>query len=308
MLAFESIRIWYQNERRELLVSFATSLTVHIVVLAAWILFGLYTLGLHRMAVEAVEEDLLAARQEPPLLFVEVMPEQAVEEVPEEAKHYSYANARAANPDAEIDSNQPKVVGEQEILPKTEEEAPSPAESLQPTPEEEPTPELVPEEPKPREPDPVGDLAMVNPEPKPIFRSRPRTLVEARLRRGITRARKMNQEGGVRRRGTVSLDVKSTPFGAYDREVINAIQERWYQLLDESAFVTRTGRVILEFRMHRDGRITDMEVIKQDVGEVLTLYCRRAISDPAPYAEWSPDMIRIIGKDYREVKFTFYYL
>jgi hypothetical protein len=118
----------------------------------------------------------------------------------------------------------------------------------------------------------------------------------------------MRQEGGVRRRGMVALDAKATPFGAYDAAVVAAIQQRWYDILDESAFITRSGKVGIEFRMHYDGRITDLKVVEQDVGELLTLFCRKAISDPAPFAPWPSDMRRMIGRDYRDVKFTFYYL
>ena len=67
------------------------------------------------------------------------------------------------------------------------------------------------------------------------------------------------------------------------------------------------GRVTLEFRLNYDGRITDMRVIENGVDEVLSVLCQRAITDPSPYAPWPSDMRRLIGADYREVRFTFYY-
>jgi outer membrane biosynthesis protein TonB len=188
----------------------------------------------------------------------------------------------------------------------------------------EPAPEPVaanPPQPKPAEPErpqPRGDLALAKPTPapeptpaEPAPRPRARTLVEARTRQGLMTGEKMRQEGGVRRRALMSsLDVKATPFGAYDAAVIAAIQKRWYDLLDESSFAPRTGKVAIEFRMHYDGRITDLKIVEVEpgVGELLALYCRRAISDPAPFAPWPSDMRRMIGRDYRDVKFSFFYL
>jgi len=32
-----------------------------------------------------------------------------------------------------------------------------------------------------------------------------------------------------------------------------------------------------------------------------------AIVDPAPYREWPDDMRRLVGEDYRDIKFNFFY-
>jgi membrane protein involved in colicin uptake len=117
----------------------------------------------------------------------------------------------------------------------------------------------------------------------------------------------MKQEGGVHERGTLSLDVARTPFGSYDAALIAAVQQRWYDLLDATRFAQRSGKVVLEFRLYYDGRITDMKVDGNEVGEMLGLLCQRAITDPAPFAQWPSDMRRAIGKNYRDVMFTFYY-
>ena len=37
------------------------------------------------------------------------------------------------------------------------------------------------------------------------------------------------------------------------------------------------------------------------------LICESAIREPSPYAPWPDEMRRIIGANYREVTFTFYY-
>lgn len=177
-----------------------------------------------------------------------------------------------------------------------------------------------------------GDLAMAKPVATPLpldgsalnskgsetteSRPRPRSLAEAKARQAaiappepqIT-GEKMLQEGGVKRFDiSSSLDVKATPFAAYDAEIIAAIQSQWYALLEARDFARdRTGKVVVEFRLHFDGRVTDMKTSEQNVGDYLDLICQRAVMNPAPYRKWPSDMRRLNGKDFRDVRFTFYY-
>src|SRR6185503_16739695 len=135
---------------------------------------------------------------------------------------------------------------------------------------------------------------------------RPRTLQEARARNQLA-GQKTKVDSGTKIRGRVSLDVKVTPFSSYDAAFIAAVQQRWYDLLDTSQFAQRSGKVVLEFKLTYDGRITDLKTSDNEVGEILALLCQRAILDPAPYARWPDDMRRMIGANFREVTFTFYY-
>ncbi|RME90420.1 MAG: hypothetical protein D6766_13280 [Verrucomicrobia bacterium] len=201
-----------------------------------------------------------------------------------------------------------------------------PPDLVQTAPEEttppEPEPETLPEPEPPPEP---GDLAMLasaprasaqlphpsQPEPAP---ERPRTLAEAMARRGLNPdsaliGRKYRQEGGVKRFALESsLDVQGSPLGDYDRRFVAAVQESWYALLREQRYsLDRVGRVVLKFRLTRDGRITHLQVEESDVGDVYTTICQLAVTRPAPYDPWPADMARLIGNDYREIRFTFYY-
>lgn len=139
--------------------------------------------------------------------------------------------------------------------------------------------------------------------------SRPRTLAQVFEQSPQLRGEKFKQDGGVKKRGvTASLDVRASTFGAYDRAVIQAIEERWFQLLEENAFSgERVGKVILEFKLHSDGNVTDMKVVETSVGEVLALLCRRAVTDPSKYEKWPSDMRLLYSSGFREVRFTFYY-
>ena len=264
-----------------------------------------------------------AARQpdkprEAPLMFVEVNPNLPPVEPPKDAKYYAAQNSRASNPEPDQETNVPKITGEQDKVMRTEDsERPKP-QPLQPAP---PPPEPAEEEEvKPKATLRPGDLAMAKPEdstrqgeskPAP---PRPRTLAEARAQLAQqqplkTAGQRARQDGGVRQRNVMStLDAVGSPFGVYDAAIVAAIQNRWYNLLDERSYASdRTGKVVLEFRLNYDGRITDMRVVEHTVDEILSLLCQKAVLDPSPYAKWPSDMRRMAEADYREVRFTFYY-
>lgn len=97
-------------------------------------------------------------------------------------------------------------------------------------------------------------------------------------------------------------------FLAYDKALIQSIQENWYALMENhSAVKQKTGRVRLQFRLFSDGHITDIKVVENTLGIKLALLCQAAVLAHAPYAAWPEDMVRMIGANYRVVEFTFYY-
>ncbi len=252
--------------------------------------------------------------REIPLVFVDVDPSQAAKDAPKDPKYYSAFNSRAANPDVQIESNVPKVDGKQDKVIKPTDNFNPKAFPLQPAPRAETSQEEI--KPQPDSPFKSGDLVKAKASDSPVVgeqpeqKARPRTIQEA-LARPENRAllgEKMKQEGGVPNRGQVAFDAKGTPFGLYDRNFIDAVSRRWYDLIDQNKQIgARTGKVVLDFRLNYNGRITDMKLAEQDVGDFLAMLCERAVLDPSPFDQWPSDMRRLNGGDYREVRFTFYY-
>jgi hypothetical protein len=255
--------------------------------------------------------------QEAPLMFVNVSPNQAPVEPPKNAKYYAAQSTRAANPDAERDADTPKISGTQEHVMRTEDSQPSKAQPLQPA-LPQPT-KAAPDETPPQSTPPPGSLTMGKTDDHPqkadeTPQPKPRRIAEALARlaqKDPSRAarEKIKQDGGVRQRNVASsLDAIGSPFGVYDAAIVAAIENRWFGLLDERAYASdRSGRVVLEFRLNYDGRVTDMKVVENSVDEILCLLCQKAILDPSPYARWPSDMRRQMNEDYREIRFTFYY-
>jgi hypothetical protein len=253
----------------------------------------------------------------PPLVFIDVTESQATTEAPEKADFYSSKNSMAANTEAEQETGIPQIQGTQTQVAKTD-PAPRREEFLPLQParpiEAQPAPEVREEEKARPKPIP-GDLELSKPEPelKPNIgqepRTRPRTIKEALARKQATATpgEAMKQEGGVRRRLDIaSLDAVATPFGAYDAALVQAVSQRWYSLLDQRYASDGRGKVVLQFVLHQDGRITDMRVADNSAGEVLGLICQKAVLDPAPFAAWPQEMRRILGEK-RNIQFTFYY-
>jgi hypothetical protein len=166
----------------------------------------------------------------------------------------------------------------------------TPGETDKPTPQKDIPPTPTPDQPQPQQ-------------------DRPRTLRQALAQRDQLPGPQMQQDGGVPRRAMwSSLDVKATAFGDYDRELIEAVQQRWDDLLDNHRYAEdRDGKVILRFKLKPDGTVIEMQTLENNVGEVLGYLCQEAIEEAAPFAKWPPDMVRMIGTNYRDITFTFYY-
>jgi len=257
--------------------------------------------------------------QEAPLMLVEVTPEQATTEPPKDAKYYSSLNAKAANPEPDTSADVPKITGKQTQVVRTEDVSPQKFAPLQPSKPTAPAKEEEQPEQKAKPKPAVGDLALAKPEDKPEDKPRgdegeakqpkPRTVKEAMARQQNRRlvGEKMKQEGGVQRRGGISFDTRSTPYGEYDDALIQAIQDHWYSLLEQRDYASDSrGKVVLKFVLHYDGRVSDMAIAENTAGEVLGLICRKSVEDNSPFASWPSDMRRMLG-DLRHIQFTFYY-
>lgn len=232
--------------------------------------------------------------QEPPVEFA--MAEQPTVTPPEHAKYYGPQSSRAAD-NTHDNQEQAKINGTQTEIVKTEDESRQNPNQLQPQP------------PAPEQPHVVvdpGELMLAkNAETPPATRPQKLSQVKPHTLPGL----KMMQNGGVARVALApSLDVKASPYGQYDQKFIEAVQQRWYDLLDSQMFaLDRTGKVVLRFHLNYDGTISDMTVVENTVGELLGHVCEDAIHDPAPYAPWSDEMRHQIGNTSREITFTFYY-
>lgn len=113
---------------------------------------------------------------------------------------------------------------------------------------------------------------------------------------------------GVNRAGAVGLDARFSHYGDYAQRMLEAVQSSWWSIIERSKFegVTR-GRVTVRFRLHRDGTVTDAEIIRNEVTRVMSLACKDAVMAPAPYDVWRADMVAMYGEsDTVTINFLYY--
>lgn len=97
-------------------------------------------------------------------------------------------------------------------------------------------------------------------------------------------------------------------MGAYHKALLRALEGRWIELLEQRNYVPqKAGTVVLEFKLHKDGRVTDMKVVDSTVNEVLCLICQKSVLDLCPFAHWSKEMQKSIGAEQCTLTLTFKY-
>jgi hypothetical protein len=98
------------------------------------------------------------------------------------------------------------------------------------------------------------------------------------------------------------------PFKVSDQAIDDAITRKWNSLLDShKGLYSRLGIVVLEFHFTSDGKITDIKVLENTVGQLQKFVCEEAVLKSGPYPPWPEDMKRMVGVNYRIFKFTFIY-
>jgi outer membrane biosynthesis protein TonB len=262
-------------------------------------------------------------QQEPPLMFVDVSSAQSTPEAPKTAKYYSDKNSKAANTEPDKETGAPNITGTQTEMVKTEDVPRETRVPLQPAPPPRPAQQAqeAQEEVVAKPAQAPGDVTMAKPDPEPKkdesqatkpVHTRPRLLAQVQPQpppqENRLAGQKMKQEGGVHRIDMPSLDTEATPLGLYDRALIDAVANCWYGLLDAQAYaLDYRGKVMLEFQLHSDGRVSDIKIAENTTGEsVPGLLCQTAIDKPNPYAAFPPEVRRIVGET-RHIQFTFYY-
>jgi hypothetical protein len=112
---------------------------------------------------------------------------------------------------------------------------------------------------------------------------------------------------GVSRAGVTAFNVEASPFGAYDKKVIKAIQSRWYQLIDRYGIYESTATVTVYFELFDDGQVKNVKTVEGTDNSILSLFCEKAIIESGPFDPWPDELRALAGKEPRQATFTFYY-
>jgi hypothetical protein len=111
--------------------------------------------------------------------------------------------------------------------------------------------------------------------------------------------------------GTANMKVEQDPrwksYGAYLQRMIETVQLQWERLLIQSTATPVTGsRVEVKFVLDADGKVVRVADVSGTASEGATRVCVSAITDRAPYGQWTDDMRAVLGEQ-QELTFSFYY-
>jgi len=256
---------------------------------------------------------------EEPKTFMETDAKQFTGEEPKDAKYYSSLPTVAANPENPTGkiADTPYLEGKDTRVMSTETVAPTPAMPA-------PAPPALPPKPAPQVLDkPVEAEKKVADEGLKVQEEKKLVMADARPEppvpppappapppssgREVAAIKSHMMAVGAGRIGIAAFNVAGSPFGEYDKALIRAVQSRWYALIEQNGLYERAGTVTVHFNLLHDGSVQNMEVKENPAGQILSLFCEKAVVDSAPFAPLPEDLQRLIGEDPREVNFTFYY-
>jgi TonB family protein len=96
-----------------------------------------------------------------------------------------------------------------------------------------------------------------------------------------------NPQGGVTDPGaTIQFDTKGVEFGPWLRRFVAQVRRNWFVPLAAMSF---HGRVVLQFNIHKDGRITDLTVLSPSSINAFNLAAQNAISGSNPTEPLPPE-------------------
>jgi hypothetical protein len=277
---------------------------------------------------------------EPPRTFMETDESQVNGEQPKDARYYSDKSTVAANPENPtgitgetpyLEGSETRYMSAENVPPKQQTPvmppapAASPSLKLPPTasvpqPSSLPSPKTVegPTVIEEKKLALLGDeLAQPPIEPRHVPTPQVAAMTESAAsppmpvvpssRREIAAIKSRLTASGTSRIGVAAFNVAESPFGVYDKELIKAVQSRWYALIQQNGLYERAGAVTLHFELMDDGTVRGLSVKQNTAGQILALFCEKAIVDSAPFASLPEKLRVLIGNEPRDVNFTFYY-
>ena len=117
----------------------------------------------------------------------------------------------------------------------------------------------------------------------------------------------IKNEFGTKNIGGVSYNAKWSSYGEYLQRLIDSVQGQWERLIMRSAFYPVSGSLVrVVFKLNDQGEISEIVGVSGGGGELAQRMCVSAITERAPYGEWTEDMRATLGKE-QELGFTFFY-
>ena len=285
-------------DQRSAAIAVAVSFGLHLLLI--WVLpdsFQKVVAFVRPIEVLTAPVKIDEARLPPKLRFIETNP-LANQAVPKTTPFTSSRNQTAAQPVPEkmpTNSPLPKSEGTSEQL-RIAKGKPRSIDQSEAQPISQPSISMAAPVKAPPPPGPGKSAAQPSPTPAPVpvaaNPDRPRASVPSG-----TYGLLLRRPVGVNRAGSIAVDARFSNYGDYTQRMLEAIQSSWWSIIERSRFEGLSrGNVIVRFRLHRDGTVTDAQVLGTEVTRVMTLACKDAVMAPAPYDIWRADMVAMYGE------------
>ncbi len=134
-------------------------------------------------------------------------------------------------------------------------------------------------------------------------RPRPTIVKQQQVRPAILAENKF----GTQNIGNIAVDARWSNYGAYLQKMIETVQVQWERLVLQLTANPAVGSTVtVKFVMNDSGRIARIIAVESTASETASRACLSAITDRAPYGDWTDDMKVVLGTE-QEMTFTFYY-
>lgn len=140
----------------------------------------------------------------------------------------------------------------------------------------------------------------------PTFQDGPKAPTLQQAKSGLGSRNMKTDNAGTARTGAPALDVRLTGYGDYDARFFAAISIAWRKQIKDRSWAAST--VKMDFNLHADGRIDNVQIHDTRAASILQFFCREAIEQPAPFEPWSNEMRTQLGPGPRRCRITFNYL
>ncbi|MBC2593921.1 hypothetical protein H5P28_06565 [Ruficoccus amylovorans] len=110
------------------------------------------------------------------------------------------------------------------------------------------------------------------------------------------------------RMGALAIDANFSEFGAYQQRMMEAISAQWNLLGRQFNYASADygTKVVTEYKLNRDGQVSDLKVIFSSASRPATLLVQDAILSRAPFGAWTKEMVAMLGED-QTIRITFFY-
>lgn len=134
-------------------------------------------------------------------------------------------------------------------------------------------------------------------------RPRPSIVKQQQVRPAILADNKI----GTSNMGVTAINAKFSNYGAYLQRLVEAVQLEWDGLLEAGKVYPPSGTyVMVKFVINNQGKVVRFSEVDNHSSTYGSQACVSAITNRAPYGEWTDDMKAALNEE-EELVFTFYY-